>query len=128
MAKTNEKVMALVEKELKKNADISVDELYQKAKKAHSEVGDLTLRQFNARYPLQVKRRMSASTRSGGRRRKTRKARSQGDDGKAREKVREALLGFASDMAAAEQRKDLVHVLANVDKYVDQVLKAADGR
>jgi hypothetical protein len=32
-------------------------------------------------------------------------------------------LQFAIDIAAAEERKDLVKVLAGVDHYVDQVLK-----
>lgn len=129
MAKTDEKVMALVEKELKKSPDASVDELYEKAKKAESAIGQLSKRQFNARYPLQVKRRMSRQG-SGGkrsRRRSTRKARKKGDDGQRREKVRETLLRFASDLAAAEERRELVDVVAGVDKYVDQVLKAADG-
>lgn len=128
MAKTDEKVMKLVESELKKNPEISVDELYAKAKKAKSDIGDLTLRQFNARYPLQVKRRMSGSSRKRARRRKTRKASSSTEDGASREKVRETFLRFASDLAAAEERKDLVDVLANVDQYVDQVLKTTGGR
>ena len=126
MAKTDEKVMALVEKELTKNPDASVDELYEKAKKAESGVGELTLRQFNARYPLQVKRRMSRK--AGGskrsRRRSTRKSRAKTDDGKRREKIRETFLRFASDLTAAEERKDLVDVVAGVDKYVNQVMKA----
>lgn len=128
MAQTNEKVMKLVEAQLKKNPDISVDELYEKARKASSDIGDLTLRQFNARYPLQVKRRMSASKRKPKRRRKTRKTSSSTADSAQRVKVRDTFLRFASDMAAAEQRKDLVEVLASVDQYVDQVMKATGGR
>jgi hypothetical protein len=42
-----------------------------------------------------------------------------------REKVRSVLLGFASDLAAAEQRTDLVKLLAGVDRYVDKVIKAS---
>jgi hypothetical protein len=41
-----------------------------------------------------------------------------------RDEVRAQFLSFASDIAAAEARKDLVKVLANVDKYVDAVAKA----
>ena len=41
-----------------------------------------------------------------------------------REAVRAQFLKFASDITAAETRRDLVRVLANVDKYVDAVVKA----
>ena len=64
MAKTDDKVMAVVEKELEKDPDASVQDLYDKAKSVKSAIGKLTLRQFNARYPLQVKRKKSARARS----------------------------------------------------------------
>ena len=41
--------------------------------------------------------------------------------------MRAALFKFATDLSAAEERKDLVRVLAQVDDYVDDVLKAAAG-
>jgi hypothetical protein len=41
-----------------------------------------------------------------------------------REAVRASFLKFASDLAAADARKDLVRVVAGVDRYVDEVLKA----
>lgn len=125
MAKTNEKVMALVEQELKKNPDVSVDELYEQAKSAHPSVRELTLRQFNARYPLQVKRRMSrGKSRKAPKRRAARSSGKRSKQGGAdREKVRQTFLRFASDLAAAEERKALVEVVAGVDRYVDEVLK-----
>lgn len=132
MAKTDEKVMSLVEEELEKNPDASVDQLYEKAKDAHPSVGELSKRQFNARYPLQVKRRKSqpspGTTRT--RRRTTRKStspRTRTGNGGSRDRVRETFLRFASDLVAAEERKDLVEVLAGVDHYVEEVLKATDG-
>ena len=42
-----------------------------------------------------------------------------------RDSVRGIFLKFASDLAAAEARKDVVKVVAGVDRYVDDVLKAA---
>jgi len=42
-----------------------------------------------------------------------------------RDAVRSQFLRFASDITAAESRLDLVKVLANVDKYVDAVVKVA---
>lgn len=57
----------MVEKELKKNPDISNTELRDKAAKIDSRVEKLTPRQFNARYPLQVKREMNPAKRTGKR-------------------------------------------------------------
>ena len=134
MAKTDEKVMSLVEKELDKKPDASVDELYEKATKVDESIGELTKRQFNARYPLQVKRRRGGSRKkSGGRktRKRTRATARKGGGKKARttataggrEAVRETFMRFASEMAAADDRKDLVRFLAGVDSYVDDVMK-----
>lgn len=126
MAKTDDKVMAVVEKELEKDPDASVQDLYDKAKSVKSAIGKLTLRQFNARYPLQVKRKKSARAPGKGKRqRATRKRRRGAANGGDRDKVRQALLRFAGDVAGAEERKELVQVLSNVDRYVDEVMKAA---
>lgn len=124
MPKTEEKVMGLVEDELKKNPKVSTSDLFDKAKKASSAIGKLTLRQFHARYPLQVKRRRSQSTSKKPRRQRGGRQKA-ATTSNGREAVRQTLLAFASDMAAAEERKDLVKVLADVDKYVDRVMKAA---
>lgn len=129
MAKTDDKVMKFVEDELKKKPDIDVKDLYEQAKKIKSGgVSKLSLRQFNARYPLQVKRRQSQKKggRSTKRKRSTsRRRRTAPSNGKDRDAVRDTLLRFASEVAGAEHRKDLVKVLAEVDKYVDEVLKVA---
>jgi hypothetical protein len=126
LANVDEKVLAAVEAALKKNPGTSVDELMVIAKGVSPAISKLSKRQFHARYPLQVKRRMSAV--KGGRRRSRkpapRKGSAQAAAG-AREAVRGAFLRFATDLAGAEARKDVVKVVAGVDKYVDEVLKAA---
>lgn len=143
---TSEKVMSMVEKELAKNPDASVDELYEKAKKVDKSVAELTKRQFHARYPLQIKRRKSRSKPARGKKKKKKKktsTRSKGGRTKrgakkapaprasaggssdAREAVRKVFLGFASALAAAEARKDVVKVLAGVDSYVADAIEAA---
>ena len=150
VAKTDEKALAAVEEELKKNPSASLDELWAKAKQASPGVGRLDRRQFNARYPLQVKRRLlqaaggkrkrrrgrkaKAAAEAPARRRllgrprgRPRKAASSGDStsSAARDAVREALLGFASDVvSAADSPKQLIKVLSGVDSYVDRVTKA----
>ncbi|MGD8360265.1 MAG: hypothetical protein PVJ04_02455 [Gemmatimonadota bacterium] len=131
MAEVDEKVMTFVEETLQKRPKIQLEELFEKAKKVSGAVKDLSKRQFNARYPLQVKRRRSQASRGKGARRKgtggsSRGARvARGKQGTVgpRESVRQVFLQFATDITGAEDRKDLVRVLASVDAYVDQVLK-----
>lgn len=129
MADINDDLMAFVEAELKKDPDISSKDLFEKAKESHEAARGLTIREFHARYPLQVKRRQALAS-GGSRRRKSksrRTRRSRKNHTAARDAVREVLLGFASDLSAAEARKDLVKVLSKVDTYVDKVLEAAKG-
>jgi hypothetical protein len=133
VAEIDEKVMSFVEDTLAERPGIELADLYEEAQKVSPAVKDLSKRQFNARYPLQVKRRRSQALRanSGPKTSTSRPAtrrgrpRAGGGDQPARESVRKVLLQFATDIAGAEERKDLVRVLSNVDRYVDQVLKGA---
>lgn len=120
MAEANPKVMKMIEAELKKNPDISNPELFEKAKAIDTSVGKLSPRQFNAMYPLQVKRAMKPS-RPRKRQKSSRKPVS--SNGK-RDKVRDVLLSLARDVADAQGKGDLVDVVAGIDRYVDKVVKA----
>ena len=128
-ADIDERVMTLVETELEKNPDVSVGDLQRKATEILPDIESLSARQFHARYPLQIKRRKNRALRgieglAEGR--GTRRGRTGG--GKPdREAIRATFLRFASDLTAAEARKDLVRVLAGVDQYVDRVVRAARG-
>lgn len=66
MAETKPRVMDLVRKELVKDPSISSEALYQKAKKVDRSIGSLSIRQFHARYPLQVKRISAAEKKRRG--------------------------------------------------------------
>ena len=131
MAEVDDKVMTFVEETLKKRPKIQLEELFERAKAVSDSIRDLSKRQFNARYPLQVKRRRSQASKGSASGRK-----GVGGSGRAmsnprgkrgpigpRESVRQVFLQFATDITGAEDRKDLVRVLASVDAYVDQVLK-----
>ncbi len=125
MSDIEQKVLSAVEAALEKNPDATVDELFALAQGVSPAVAGLSKRQFHARYPLQVKRKLSPpkprrARRAKGRPRGGRKTAGTG----SREAVRACFLKFASDLAAAEARKDLVRVVAGVDRYVDEVLKA----
>lgn len=129
MADTNPKVLEMIEAELKKNPDASNAELLEKAKKIDPSVGELTPRQFNARYPLQVKRAMAPrkprkraakSKATGSGRRRTRR----GSGGNDRDQVRGVLLELAKDVANAQGKGDVIDVIAGIDGYVDRVISS----
>jgi len=126
MAKNEQKVMEFVEKELNSNPEQSTTELFEKAKKVDTGVAKLSLRQFNARFPLQIKRRKSLAApnrRRTARRSPTRRSRQKQEEQQGA--MREVFLRFATDLTAAEERKDLVGVLAKVDSYVADALKVS---
>jgi hypothetical protein len=137
MPEVDEKVMSFVEGVLKKKPGIELEELFEATKKFKPSIGSLSRRQFNARYPLQVKRRRALAERGvkgRGKRPKTKKtptAVSQkrprplpSSEAHPKDAIRQIFLQFATDIAAAEERKDLVKVLASVDKYVDEVFRS----
>jgi len=115
-----------VEVALKDNPKATVDELFEIAQGVNKAVAELSKRQFHARYPLQVKRKLSPRRPRRPRKPKAgaRRARKAPANGPVRDAVRAIFLKFASDLAAADARKDLVRVVAGVDRYVDEVLKA----
>ena len=127
MADIDEKVMAFVKETVEKSPKVSLDELFERAKKISSDVAELSKRQFNARYPLQVKRRLAQAShkKSGATRGRGRKA-SAAKAEASRAAVRQVLLRFATDLAGADDRKDLVEIVAGVDRYVDQVFKGIE--
>ncbi|MBI4539149.1 MAG: hypothetical protein HY704_06515 [Gemmatimonadetes bacterium] len=144
VAKPNDKVMALVERELVANPKISVPELMEKAKKVDPAVARMNARQFNARYPLQIKRRRGRKAGGAGvrgRRRAARiavpgrprrpgrvvapRGRSEAAD---RDGIRRVFLRFAKDLARAEGKPEIVDLIGGVDGRVDEILRLAGGR
>jgi hypothetical protein len=129
MAEVNAKVMEMIEAEIKKNPKVSNKELFEKATALDKSVGKLSARQFNARYPLQVKRAMKPKKPRAQRPARGRKARTvQGaaaTDGKGRDRIRNVLLELARDVANAQDRGGLIDVVVGIDRYVDRVVKAA---
>jgi hypothetical protein len=131
----DEKVMAFVEEALERDPDIPLAELYEETKKAIQRVSQLSKRQFNARYPLQVKRRRALAAKAQGRAGASPRASGVAGDSTrgapatpSRDAIRQILLQFATDLAAAEERRDLVKVLAGVDRYVQEIQEALSGK
>ena len=116
MAEANGKVMDYVRDELQRNPGVKTADLLAQAKKLDKSVGALSIRQFHARYPLQVKRKLAAQ------RPRRRRARRKEVD---RIAIRKELLAFARALMAAEGSPDVIDVIGGVDKHVDRVLAAA---
>jgi hypothetical protein len=64
MTKTIDRVMEMVRRALDKDPDARSGTLYEQAKKVDRRVGQLSLRQFHALYPLTVKRQQAGSRRA----------------------------------------------------------------
>jgi hypothetical protein len=108
-----EKVMAMVEDELKKNSEVSTEELKAKAEKIDDSIRSLTDRQFFARFPLQVKRRMPKRRRQGPTKAAAKKnGRKQRQAMDREEQFRAILFDFAEEVVAAETRADILRVMA----------------
>ena len=129
MTETNRKIMTLVEQALAANPKAGTTELFEKAKAEDSSVGKLTIRQFHARYPLQVKRRLGrVSAKSAAPKSRPPAGRSSPAPASgSHEGVREVFLRFAQDLTSAEERRDLIKVLGRLDRYVDDAVRAARG-
>lgn len=139
MPATNPRVMDMVREELAKNPDIQNEELFEKAKAIDPEIASLSMRQFNARYPLQVKRvqsRAPGAEAPRGRQRRAGAARSTRAPSSSRRAnarlaaaapIRATFLEFAEELLAATEKGTaaVVRIVGNVDQYVERVLKAA---
>jgi len=141
MSDTHDKVMKMVREELAKNPDASNDDLYAKAQKIDRSIGDLSLRQFHARFPLQVKRKKAQSrktrkasgsqapaSKTAASRKSSKSGRSRSSaKGVHREAVRDALLAFAREVSAAEGKTEMIDLVTGIDQHVDRVIAAVDG-
>lgn len=111
----NERVLEMVEGALRENPDVSNDELQERASEIDPRIGELNARSFNARYPLQVKRKLAVeeeeetATRAG--------------EGELRATLRKTLLEFAKDYTGADDRGKAIDVLTDVEEYVDRVMR-----
>lgn len=113
----NERVLEMVEEALREDPEVSNDELQQRASEIDPRIGELSPRSFNARYPLQVKRKLAAQE----------DEESKSSTGRAglREATREELLNFARAVVGAEDRSRVIDVVEKVDEYVDNVMERA---
>lgn len=142
MAAAADKVMEYVEKALAKDPGVSNQVLYEGARKIDKSIGKLSIRQFHAKYPLQVKRRKGPTGKGKGkgkpRKTTTRKKRASARSsrtsrsrsrpapasGAGAEGIRKVLFEFARDLSAADTQLGTIEVMSNLDRYTADILKA----
>jgi hypothetical protein len=122
MPQANEKVLAMVRQELKKDPNVTNKALLTKAKRMNRAVGRLSPRQFHAKYRLKVSREMAPSKPRA--KRATRAAAPKKAPASDRGAVRSVLLELATEVAAADKAA-MVGVVASLDKYVDRIVGSA---
>ena len=122
-----DKVMQLIEKELKKNPKATAKELQQKAKAVSPSVGKLSVRQFHAKYPLQVRRKLALKKPRRAAPKKPRRAAPKARAARGqvnREAIRNTLMTFARDVSAAEGKSETIAVLGKLDNYINAIIRA----
>lgn len=145
------KVVEMVRNQLtRRRTPPNVKALYGRAVRINEEIRELSLRQFNALYPLQVRRKLKREAREAARRDReeaeastaepspgrgngsraqgSRKAevRDEGSSGQLRRSaVRSELFAFAAAVAGAAGQDELIDVILDLDRWVDRVEEAA---
>lgn len=120
MAGSDEAILTMVRKQLRRKEPPDTEALYGRATQIDESVRDLSLRQFNAKYVLRVRREMKRSDKTPPVESKP-KTPELSEETRAR--VREVFLQFARDVAAAD-RAGLIDLVENVDRYTDRVMAA----
>lgn len=137
---TNDKVLAMVRREIENDPTITNKELIGKAKRLSRAVARLSPRQFHGMYRLRATRAIAGSgnaRKAPATRRKaaaaarkapsvvTSAAAAKAPSG-ARPAVRAVLIDLATDVAAAADKAAVIGVVASLDRYVDRVLAATE--
>jgi len=142
--------MEYVERTLEANPGIANADLFAGAREIDPAVGQLTGRQFHAKYPLQVKARLA---RAAAPERKTPPEATPPEVTTAEEPtapdvssavgvgdpkapptgagdplaVRRLLLDLSKELASAESKTEVIEVMARLDDYVAEIMEAAQG-
>lgn len=120
MPDPNEKILQMIRQQLQRENPPDTEALYGRAARIDESVRDLSLRQFNAKYVLRVRREMKRSEEEPATEPKPKTP--ELTDG-TRARVREVLLALAKDVAAADQA-GLIDVWEDLDSYTDRVVSA----
>jgi len=147
----DDRVLALVRREMSKNAGLTSSELFEKAKSISPAMRRLTIQQFHGRYPLRVSRELAKAggggKRGGKRSRRVKAARRRtapavkapaaraaapavkapaaraAAPAASDESIRKVLLELAQAVASSDAA-NLVMVVGQIDRYVDRIRAA----
>ena len=129
-------VMEYVERTLEANPGIANADLFAGAREIDPSVGQLTGRQFHARYPLQVKARLARAAAPETKTPPepevpTAEETTAADATPVKEgdgvTVRRLLFDLAKELASAESKAEVIDVMARLDDYVAEIMEAARG-
>ena len=128
-------VLAYVTRVLKRNPEVKNAELFKGACEIDASVAELSARQFHAKYPLQVKRRMATAAAPAPAApavaepapptatAPAAEVPSMGDGDAAA--VRGLLFNLARELANAGTQAETIEVMVRLDGYVDDIMQAA---
>lgn len=115
---SEEMILDMVREQLQRINPPSTEALYGRAARIDPAIRELTLRQFNARYPLRVRREMARE-----------KKESEGgpppheNDGRAA--VREVLIDLARKVSSTPQGPEFIALIGeDLENFVDRVMAA----
>ena len=129
-------VMEYVERTLEANPGVTNADLFAGAREIDPSVGQLTARQFHAKYPLQVKARLAKAAAPKPKTPPEPEVPA-AEEATAPEKpsaeagdpvaVRRLLLDLAKELASAESKAEVIEVMARLDDYVAEIMEVARG-
>ena len=127
-------VMEFVVRTLEANPGITNADLFAGAREIDPSVAQLSARQFHAKYPLQVKARLAraaAETPSEPEAPPAEETTAAADASSAGAgdpgAVRRLLFDLAKELASAGSQAETIEVMARLDDYVAEIMKAAQG-
>ena len=128
--------MEYVERTLEANPGIANADLFAGAREIDPSVGQLTGRQFHAKYPLQVKARLARTAAPEPKKppepevptaQETAEEDAPPKQAGDPVAVRRLLLDLAKELASAESKAEVIEVMARLDDYVAEIMEAARG-
>lgn len=122
----HKRVMELVQAAVEDDPEVGSKALYERAQEAVPAVANLSVQQFHARYPLQVKRQRARERKQAAEadeRPASPEPDKQEPAGQARARARTVLLELARDVVTAD-RAELIDIWANLDEYADELVAA----
>lgn len=120
-----EKILEMVRRQLGRSNPPGTEALYGRAARIDDGVKELTLRQFNARYPLRVRREMAREEEAGDEDTVQQEADQQAPQAD-RGAIRSILLEFAREVVETPEGPAFVDLITSeVDGYVERIEKGA---